>query len=297
MEYLKFRLLKIIKEDKEQDQTDGLTSSLKDELSKFKGSRISQKITNKRAGQNTFLRINTWVYKNDTDENDNKSGIIHNHDVINDNTIEISMNDYMADSGQFKSQSLSSWIGSNKYQHSDFKSKVEENRFRIHQTHEGSNFGSAVNAMIYENINEEDTENEWLPTPIENKTNNRVGSMISVEETPSSLQTQPFMQFNNNYSSKYKRKIFQGNTNNSSSSSNNFLSIQLATPQNKNNGHRLSATQMMIENTLKKNNNLLSLLNRSNTMNKNAINNLSSGFDKSRYDSSQTNMTPSSKKV
>lgn len=173
MEYLKYRLLKIIKEDKDQEQTDGF-NSLNNESSKFKAGRFSQKIANRRAGENSFLRINTVVYNNETEENDNKSGIIHNNDVLNDNTIEISMNDYMADSGQFKSQSLSSWIGSNKYQQSDFKSKFEENKFRIHQTNEGSNFGSAVNAMIYENINEEESENERLPNAKENKTNNKI---------------------------------------------------------------------------------------------------------------------------
>lgn len=70
----------------------------------------------------------------------------------------------------------------------------------------------------------------------------------------------------------------------------------ITTTQNKG-GQRMSATQMMIENTLKTNNNLLSLLNRLNTTKNNGFNNRFSNADNSKLDSSNTNLSPSSKKV
>ena len=211
------------------------------------------------------------IFNNDTEETEKKSRNTMFREIINDHTIEISMNEFNPESVQLKNYSLPSLIDSSKNQFSDAKSKPDKRGYNKNNTQEGSNFGSAVNAMISETINEEDSDSDSLPT-IENKNKEKQISKISIDDTPSSFRTQPFFKFSRGTTSKTNLNIFNKYVHRSITSSQNMLkSIHESTPISS--IPEEQTRQKCIENAIKSNINLLSLIKKSSILHTNLDNN------------------------
>ena len=164
-----------------------------------------------------------------TEDYEDKSMVTKYDGFVNDNTIEISANEssfigydttktlsrgkrntsgfhkinletgeYLVDGSQINASSVSSILGSNtnKYQVYDFRQRVEDVKNKIQIPDQG-NYESTKEAMIYENVKEEEEfdDSEVVPTPIQ-KAQRWVGSVISITETPKSFQAAPHIALN-----------------------------------------------------------------------------------------------------
>ena len=306
VEYLKARLNRILREDKDKETTEEFTS-LRDNSSVIKSSFISNKSPYRRAAEDTSIGMTTEPINIEmTEDLEDKSNITKYYDYANENTIEISMNDssyigydtsksfsrypkraynvnhhnfetgeYMVDGSQKNASSISSILGSNmnKYQANDFRQRMEDVKNKM-QIQENSNYDSIKEPMIHESVKEEDElDSEATPTPIA-KVKNRMGSVISITETPKSFNNIPFISLKKEQSEKtvlderpkYRSKLVKQ----PSITSNNANKIQVITPQSKN---RLTAAhtpqQRLRGGTLmNKKKALFSIISRSTTMSK-----------------------------